>query len=596
MTLKTKSVFGLVAGLAIALSLVIGAGTASALTAGDIDTLVALGIISADKAAAAKAALVTTSYSNLKIGSTGADVVALQEMLVKGGYLVMPAGVKYGYYGSLTAAAYAKYQAAQVATPVTTTTTTTTTTSSNGAEGTITVKSSTADLPSTIYEGDTEVGVLAFKVEAKDSDITVQRIKLDLGTSVNIYRKVYSTLYVTAGSKVLGSVELNSDTVTKDGSNYFVTISGLNYKISEGESKVLTVKADVKDSIDSTYRGTAYTFKLVIDGVRGIDGAGIQQYAPATAISRTISSISKTQAESATLKVSTNSSTPDKTVVVASEGSDKDEADKVTALIFNVKATKDDVTVTDVTVGVTGTAVTQGEITTAYLFDGSEEVANAEVDSNVAVFNDISVTVDKDTTKKLTVKFDVRNAIETAKDVTVTVSGSDITSENSLGDDITPTGSATGNALTIVSAGPSLTLASKSTSKTTISDAGVSTTTLSATFNVKIAAVGKDIVMGSTASGTPLFATTSFKVYKDGAYDSGTSISAVSYSVPSSGVVVSGNSFTLADGEEVTIPVTAKIVVSGSSSVHDYAVQVATVLSQTFMDGQDAWRDRKSVV
>ena len=41
---------------------------------------------------------------------TGADVVALQKVLVEGGHLVMPKGVSYGYFGSLTKAAVIKYQ------------------------------------------------------------------------------------------------------------------------------------------------------------------------------------------------------------------------------------------------------------------------------------------------------------------------------------------------------------------------------------------------------------------------------------------------------------------------------------------------------
>ena len=55
-----------------------------------------------------------TSYvfSNyLSVGSTGADVVALQSFLVSEGFLTMPAGVAEGYFGSLTKAAVVAYQA-----------------------------------------------------------------------------------------------------------------------------------------------------------------------------------------------------------------------------------------------------------------------------------------------------------------------------------------------------------------------------------------------------------------------------------------------------------------------------------------------------
>ncbi len=52
----------------------------------------------------------TPGSVDLTIGSTGSDVVALQTVLVAGGYLVMPAGTSMGYFGSATKAAVMKFQ------------------------------------------------------------------------------------------------------------------------------------------------------------------------------------------------------------------------------------------------------------------------------------------------------------------------------------------------------------------------------------------------------------------------------------------------------------------------------------------------------
>lgn len=49
---------------------------------------------------------------NLTIGSRGADVISLQQILVAKGFLQMPSGVLYGYFGPLTRAAVARWQAA----------------------------------------------------------------------------------------------------------------------------------------------------------------------------------------------------------------------------------------------------------------------------------------------------------------------------------------------------------------------------------------------------------------------------------------------------------------------------------------------------
>ncbi|MEK7176981.1 MAG: IPT/TIG domain-containing protein [Patescibacteria group bacterium] len=50
--------------------------------------------------------------SNLTVGSRGVEVSALQQILVSEGYLVMPTGVSYGYFGPLTKSAVAMWQSA----------------------------------------------------------------------------------------------------------------------------------------------------------------------------------------------------------------------------------------------------------------------------------------------------------------------------------------------------------------------------------------------------------------------------------------------------------------------------------------------------
>ena len=119
----SKKLISIIASFALVLSMV-GANTASALTAGDIAMLQAAGIISAAQAATLSASIaapvVSSGYAfakDLTLGAKGADVTALQQALVAEGHLVMPAGVAYGYFGSLTKAAVIKYQLAKGITP-----------------------------------------------------------------------------------------------------------------------------------------------------------------------------------------------------------------------------------------------------------------------------------------------------------------------------------------------------------------------------------------------------------------------------------------------------------------------------------------------
>jgi len=52
-----------------------------------------------------------TVSENLTVGMAGASVVTLQALLSEMGYLNVPTGVPFGYYGSLTKNAVARYQA-----------------------------------------------------------------------------------------------------------------------------------------------------------------------------------------------------------------------------------------------------------------------------------------------------------------------------------------------------------------------------------------------------------------------------------------------------------------------------------------------------
>ena len=58
-----------------------------------------------------------TIASNLTLGSRGAEVESLQQILVSDGFLIMPAGVSYGYFGPLTRTAVARWQSANGVSP-----------------------------------------------------------------------------------------------------------------------------------------------------------------------------------------------------------------------------------------------------------------------------------------------------------------------------------------------------------------------------------------------------------------------------------------------------------------------------------------------
>lgn len=597
--------------------------------------------------------------TNLTVGSRGADVIALQEMLVAGGHLVMPAGVAKGYFGSLTKAAVAKWQMANGVSPavgffgsitraklngMVVTVPGTPGTTANcptgwictqpggsittpGAEGTLTVTTGTIS-NSTVYSGDVMQPILAFKAKATNSDIAIQRVKLDLGTISNIYSKVYSKVYlVNEAGQTLASSDLNSSTVVKDSDNrYYITIVGFSSVVPKDMTKNYTVKVDVRSVSSGSSDLTSHTVRLAANGVRGVDGAGVNQYSPilVTDVSKAVT-LAATLSDSATLAISLSSATPLAREVVASLGSNNDESDKVVMLMFDVRAEKDNVIITDLVASTTGTLVAPGNTTasTTYLYDGDTLIGSGSTSGSDTTFTDINFTVPKGVTKTLTLKSDIRVANATQKTYVASVFPYGITAENSVGDTIgfaSVTGSATGNNVLVRNVGPVFTLVSKAITFTPALSLAGATSTAKASFTVRIMAVGSDVDFGSSASTTfPLIgwgstvAGTSTIIYLNGATTITTGIvqsaSSTSLTFPSSGLTTlsSLNSYRLAKNNSVDVSV--DYVVEGRRTdtagntynvpVGAYAIglerlnwlsSVTGRTTSTFMSGDTAWR------
>ncbi|MDO8728762.1 MAG: peptidoglycan-binding protein [bacterium] len=608
--------------------------------------------------------------TNLTIGSTGSDVSALQSYLVTNGYLVMPVGVSKGYFGSLTKAAVARWQAANGVSPavgyfgpisrtrlngliavvpgpgpvVTPTPGCPTGALFNsvtgasctaggvittpGVEGTITAsKDATPASGTKAYEGGAKVGVLGIKLEAKISDIKIERVKLklDFVTSGNsdqqFYTKIADNIYVMDGSTVLASMPLNATTVVKEGSDYYVTVSGFSFIVPKDATKVLTIAIDPKASWDSTFDNDSWKVTVPVDGVRGVDGAGINEFSPATAFNNEFTSAADV-VDSAALTVSLATDSPITSQVIASEGSSDNELDGLTLAKFNFKGEKDQILVTDLVVDVVrGTTLTTASSTTGYIYDGSTLVGSASIIMTTTAagsftFSDIDWIVPADTTRTLTFKVDIDTAgllaTTFAADIGATNAvATNVTSENSAGSSVTETGSAQGKTITVRKVGPEVTLVSKSIITNGVSQTNdtltKSTSTLTATFNVKVKAVGGTLTLGTVASGTPVIAssTASFKVYRNGAYDGAvSSATSTSYTIPSGCTSTGTNSCTLTDGNDVTIPVTFKIegrepggtVLSaglyaiGFEGIQWWNATTGTVQTTTFMAGETDWR------
>lgn len=288
----------------------------------------------------------------------------------------------------------------------------------------------------------------------------------------------------------------------------------------------------------------------------------------------------------ASLAVSINSSSPGISEVIASEGSNEDELDGLELLRFDIAVEGDDVELASITASISHSGST-ATTSTAYLYNGSTLIGSTTVSGSTAVFSSLNHAISAGTTRTLILKVDVQDATLDATVFSASVaSGAAIAAVNSLdsslSDDV-KTGSASGSEISVRSAGPELSLTSKSITKTS----NDTNSTAQGTFNIRVTAVGGDVVASTTGA-------FDFEVFENGTASSTIGVLEGIYSAPS-GTTVSGDNITIAEGNTVTFAVDVLTSLTTSDNTTKlYAFQVQNIsmnnASFDFMDGNVEWR------
>ncbi|MFA7193502.1 MAG: peptidoglycan-binding protein [Candidatus Paceibacterota bacterium] len=306
--------------VALVMAAIIAVPSVSALTSSDVELLIALGIIPADKAAVARAAVSGNSNTvscgvfmrDLTLGSTGSDVVSLQTFLESKGKLTMPVGVSKGYFGQLTRQALASYQASVGIAPavgyfgpITRSNVALACAPGNPNPGTPNnpnpeLSNKEARLSDydrensysneTLEEGET-AKVFAAEFSVEDGDVKIDRVDIALEAVSETnedepWKQIESITLFINGDEV-DSMDVDSeDDWSRESSTetpttsraYEVRFAGLDTVVEEGDDALIEIEIKTSDRIDDNDLTQSWKIWIPTDGIRAVDGKGIDHY------------------------------------------------------------------------------------------------------------------------------------------------------------------------------------------------------------------------------------------------------------------------------------------------------------------------------
>lgn len=479
-----------VAGLGlVASSFVAFAPAANAQTTASLEAQIAalMAQIEALKAASGASAGSCASFTrDLTIGSTGADVTALQNLLISKGFTIAAGAT--GYFGGQTQAALAQYQASVGITPaagyfgpitrakVGTCTGGGTGTGTGTGTGSGSLSGGEADLTDFEFndeedegaEGEEEVEVATIEFDVEDGDVRVERIEL-LASSTDSTLTERPWEYFTRVSVWVDGDEVYDmdvddrdawDEEDGDGSDiYRLTLTGVDAVFEEGDHAEITVAFDIADNIDTADLDQDFVFQVADEGVRAVDGEGIQHYIPSGSYDElpgTDSDDTVTfgfeEEESGDLQVSESTENPDSDTLIADED---DESDEYTVFVFEIENDDEaDSLITDITLDVaTGTATLNNMVDEVILeVDGEQFDGDVNLDGTVD-FDDIDIEIGGEETLEFTVMVTLK-ANASSGNITFSIDAADVTAEGvDSGDDSTVNGSADGETHTVATTG-----------------------------------------------------------------------------------------------------------------------------------------------
>jgi len=471
----------------------------------------------------------TTFTRDLTIGSHGTDVTALQTWLISKGFTISAGAT--GYFGAQTKAALAAWQAANGVSPAagyfgaitrakvasmsstTTTTTTTTTTGTtgtlNGGEGSLDNFKIVGATNTSLNASDSDT-VYGFEFKATGSDLMVSRVDYDVynsnGTGATRPWSIFKTATLMHGNTTVASVDAsNMSNWSEDGTGsngnqiYRVRFDNLKDVVTNGSTADYYLQLSTQNAISNSNTGGTYTVFLASQGVRATDARGLQQYSTTGTTNATVSISNST---TGSLVLSTGSNNPQTSTVQASTNA---QTSGVVLTTFTLQAKDADVTLYTIPVTISttsGSTVTATNLVRSFkLYQGSTLIDTESVGagaSNNFTFKNLNVKIPAGSTQTFSVQADINSVDGTtvpegsAIKLSVNTGSGSFDAVNASGDQVSVTGSVTGNVITFKTIG--VTFDTTPTTSATVAAIGTSGTQQgNFTFTFNVTAFGQDI-------------------------------------------------------------------------------------------------------
>jgi len=497
---------------------------------------------------------------NLTVGSTGADVTALQTWLIANGYDIpsISSGVAAkGYFGSQTKTAVAKYQTAvglpafgffgpltqaklnvgggTVIVPSTPTTvmcpvgfncipvggSTPSTPSVSGLAGTDGIIDAVTELSSysneEVGDGQNDVKVAGFEVEtSNDGDVAIKSVKISFDSTGNTgsdnLDDYIESVSIWKGSTKIGSASASSFN-DESSTVWSKTIPVSNSVVRADSTEKFYVSVDAVNNLDSgDISGGNDSWTVDVETVRYEDGSGVVSTETVGSFDVAISFVNFSAAADTELKVSLDSSSPDSGVI---EVDTENDTDNVLLLVGKIKLEGTSDVVIDelpITLATVGGSTLQSVASNLTLMIGSDEFSETVSNTGTTTFDNLDLTIDAGTTVTFKVYADI-NDIEagtfdegdslTASLTSTNLNYMDVENEegDQLSDSTEKTGTVLGDELAFYSEGIKVSLTSVNAS---VSADGTNTYNDTGTFKItyRVAAFGDTMYVSDTASAT----------------------------------------------------------------------------------------------